>query len=147
MRDTAGRQDDLFFAPVDIESTLPDPSSLAWPMGDVLASEPLPPELDQAMIAQAVDAVFEPAAGMTAAFVVTHKGRVIGERCAPGITVHTPLESWSMGKSLTATLIIPSHDLVVVRQGHYRGAREGRRGLRNALTLLMKAVPATQTEQ
>jgi CubicO group peptidase (beta-lactamase class C family) len=42
---------------------------------------------------------------MTAAFVVTWKGRLIGERYADGITARTPLESWSMGKSLTATLM------------------------------------------
>ena len=42
---------------------------------------------------------------MTAAFVVTWRGRIIAERYAPGITSHTPLESWSMGKSVTAALM------------------------------------------
>jgi CubicO group peptidase (beta-lactamase class C family) len=42
---------------------------------------------------------------MTAAFVVTWRGRLIGERYARGITPQTPLESWSMGKSVTATLM------------------------------------------
>ena len=41
------------------------------------------------------------------------------------------------------TLIIPSHDLVVVRQGHYRGSRFGGQALRRALALLMEAVPAS----
>jgi CubicO group peptidase (beta-lactamase class C family) len=52
-----------------------------------------------------VDAAFQPASGTTAAFVVTHNGRVIAERYGEGITHETPLESWSMGKSLTATLM------------------------------------------
>jgi CubicO group peptidase (beta-lactamase class C family) len=39
------------------------------------------------------------------------------------------------------TLIIPSHDLVVVRMGHYKGAAPGARSFRKALTLLMQAVP------
>ena len=52
---------------------------------------------------QAIDAAFDPAEGMTAAFVVTWKGRLIAERYGEGITATTPLESWSMGKSLTAT--------------------------------------------
>jgi CubicO group peptidase (beta-lactamase class C family) len=39
------------------------------------------------------------------------------------------------------TLIIPSHDLVVVRLGHYRGAAPGERSFSAALTLLMQAVP------
>ena len=39
------------------------------------------------------------------------------------------------------TFIIPSHDLVVVRLGHYKGSSPGDEGLKNALTLLMEAVP------
>ena len=98
-------EDDVFFEPIDITSTLPDPLTLPWPMGDVLPSTPLLPELDSRKIEEAVDAAFDPASGMTAAFVVTHKGRIIGERYGDGITMRTPLESWSMGKSLTATLM------------------------------------------
>jgi CubicO group peptidase (beta-lactamase class C family) len=51
---------------------------------------------------------------MTAAFVVTWRGRIIGERYAPGITRTTPLESWSMGKSVTATLLG-----ILIRDGAY----------------------------
>ena len=40
-----------------------------------------------------------------------------------------------------STIIIPSHDLVVVRLGHYKGAGPSNEGLKNALTLLMEAVP------
>jgi CubicO group peptidase (beta-lactamase class C family) len=39
------------------------------------------------------------------------------------------------------TLIIPSHDLVVVRLGHYKGAAAGGVSLWKALALLMEAVP------
>src|SRR5438105_7550580 len=39
------------------------------------------------------------------------------------------------------TFIIPTHDLVVVRMGHYRGDRAGMRALNAALAELMKAVP------
>jgi CubicO group peptidase (beta-lactamase class C family) len=42
---------------------------------------------------------------MTAAFVVLWKGAIVAERYGPGIGPQTPLESWSMGKSLAATLI------------------------------------------
>jgi CubicO group peptidase (beta-lactamase class C family) len=41
------------------------------------------------------------------------------------------------------TLIIPSHDLVVVRLGYYRGESTGTQSLKNALSVLMAAVPAT----
>jgi hypothetical protein len=53
--------------------------------------------------AAGVDTAFDPAA-MTAAFVVTYKGRIIAERYDNGATMTTPLESWSMGKSLSGTL-------------------------------------------
>jgi len=39
------------------------------------------------------------------------------------------------------TLVIPSHDMVVARLGHYSGAGPGGQALRNALELLMEAVP------
>ncbi|GIS98287.1 MAG: hypothetical protein CM1200mP25_5240 [Acidobacteriota bacterium] len=57
---------------------------------------------------------FTPADALTGSFVVTHKGRIIGERYGDGLTMHTPLESWSMGKSLTATLMG-----VLIQQGVY----------------------------
>jgi len=36
------------------------------------------------------------------------------------------------------TLMIPSHDLVVVRLGHYRGGAAGTGGFKKALALLME---------
>src|SRR5437773_1906145 len=41
-------------------------------------------------------------------------------------------------------LIIPSHDLVVVRLGHYKGEVAATESLKNALTLLTRAVPSRQ---
>jgi hypothetical protein len=37
-------------------------------------------------------------------------------------------------------MIIPSHDLVVVRLGHYKGSAPGDEAFKRALSLLMKAV-------
>jgi len=102
------------FKPIKIKGRLPDPATQSWPMGDVLLKDPVPLELDVAKVKQAVDVAFEPAAAMTAAFVVTWKGRLIAERYGQGITAHTPLESWSMGKSVTATLMG-----VLIKQGVY----------------------------
>jgi CubicO group peptidase (beta-lactamase class C family) len=39
------------------------------------------------------------------------------------------------------TMIVPSHDLVVVRLGHYKGEAAGTAALQRALALLMEAVP------
>ena len=107
-------EDSVYFTPVEIEPNLPDPAVTPWPMGDLLPDDPLPPELDGSKVQAAVDAAFEPAESLTAAFVVTWKGRLIGERYREGITMHTPLESWSMGKSLTATLMG-----ILIHQGEY----------------------------
>lgn len=107
-------EDDVFFEQIEIESTLPDSITQPWPMGDVLPTIPFPADVDIEKVQKAVDAAFEPAEAMTAAVVITHKGRIIGERYGDGITMNTPLESWSMGKSLTATLIA-----VLIEQGVY----------------------------
>ena len=75
-------------------------------MGDVLPDDGLPAGIDAThWLPNAVNAAFEPEDALTAAYVVTWKGRIIGERYRDGITMHTPLESWSMGKSVTATLM------------------------------------------
>lgn len=108
----AGRTEP-YFTPVPVKSSLPDPDTELWPMGDKLPNAPLPKELDAAKLKQAIDAAFE--SGMTAAVVVTWKGRLIGERYEERITPRTPLESWSMGKSNTASLFG-----VLLQQGVYR---------------------------
>ncbi len=108
-------EDSVHYTPVKLTSSLPDAATTPWPMGDVLPEEPLPQEVDGAKVAAALDAAFDPPEGMTAAFVVTWKGRIIGEKYADGIDMHTSLESWSMGKSLTATLMG-----ILIQQGVYQ---------------------------
>ena len=102
-----------YYEPPEIVSTLPDPAGTPWPMGDVLSDEPIPEEIDEEKLAEAVDTFFTDGA-MTAAFVVTYKGQIIAERYGDGIDMHTPLESWSMAKSLTATMMG-----VLIHQGVY----------------------------
>lgn len=104
----------LSFTPVAVKSALPDPNTQPWPMGDLPSKDPVPPGVDVAKVRQAVDAAFEPAESMTAAVVVTWRGHIVGERYGEHITARTPLESWSMGKSLTATLMG-----VLIKQGAY----------------------------
>jgi CubicO group peptidase (beta-lactamase class C family) len=94
-----------FFDPPTIKSSLPDAATTPWPMGDLIPDKEPPTELDAPLVIRAVDTAFAPQEALTAAYVVTWKGQIIGERYRPGITMHTPLESWSMGKSLTATLM------------------------------------------
>jgi CubicO group peptidase (beta-lactamase class C family) len=102
------------FQPTIVHSSLPPADHTPWPMGDVGAVQAPPPEVDAAGLQRATDAAFDPA-GMTAAFVVTYKGRIIAERYGEHISAHTPLESWSMGKSVVATLLG-----VLMQQGAYQ---------------------------
>lgn len=107
-------KDDVLFTPVTVTSALPDAATQPWPMGDVLPTEPYS-GVDMAKVRSAVDTAFARPDAYTSAFVVTHKGRIVGERYMTGTTATTPLESWSMGKSVVATLMG-----VLVGQGSYR---------------------------
>lgn len=107
--------DSVFFTPSIVKSNLPPAETTPWPMGDVQPQTPVPAGIDTALLRRGLDEGFGSADAMTLAFVVTYKGRIIGERYAPGIGIHTPLESWSMGKSLTGTLVAR-----LIQMGTYR---------------------------
>jgi len=107
-------EDSIHFTPTIVEPHTPDPATTPWPMGDVLPTEPYPSEVDMDLVRQAVDAAMDPE-DMTLGFVVTYDGRLLGEAYAPGVDMHTPFESWSMGKSLSGTLMA-----VLIQQGVYR---------------------------
>ena len=105
---------DVSFKPETVTSALPDPGTQAWPMGDVLPAD-RGTGFDALKVEQALAAPFESPDAYTTAFVVTYKGRIIAERYMGGVTPTTPLESWSMGKSVTATLMG-----ILIKQGVYR---------------------------
>src|SRR5262249_12049888 len=104
-----------FFSPVPVQTHLPDAVSQPWPMGDRPSTSERPPGIDSSHLAKAVDLAFGDPDALTAAFVVVYKGQIVAERYMPGITKDTQLESWSMGKSLTATLFA-----LLVKEGVYR---------------------------
>ena len=104
---------DVLFTPVTVTSALPPASTLPWPMGDVPTGV-LPTGVDSLKVAQAVEAAFSLPDAYTTAFVVTYKGQIVGERYMSGIAPTTPLESWSMGKSVVGTLMG-----VLIQQGAY----------------------------
>jgi CubicO group peptidase (beta-lactamase class C family) len=95
----------VFFSPVKVTSSLTDAATRPWPMGDQLPDTPLAPELDAAKLAASAVAAFDPPEALTAAFVVAYKGRIVVERYQDGLDYTTRLPSWSMGKSITATLM------------------------------------------
>ena len=82
-------------------------------MGDLVAADAAN-GLDPANLKAVVDAAFAPDDALTQAFVITWKGRIIAERYGLGATAKTPLEGWSMGKSIAASLMG-----ILVQQGVY----------------------------
>lgn len=79
--------------------------SIVGPRGTVADPAPLVGGFDAAKVGAALDAAFFPDDAFTQAFVVTWKGRVIGERYGLGAGPQTPIEGWSMGKSVVASLL------------------------------------------
>lgn len=80
---------DVYFKPVRVPRRLPEAASQAWPMGDVGAFEPVP-GVDSEAVAAALDWAMKRDEQNTRAFVVAYRGKIIGERYAPGWTKDTP---------------------------------------------------------
>ena len=108
-------EDSVHFTPVPVRPRLPDAESTPWPMGDRLVRAPWPAEVDSAGFAAALADFAGPPEAMTLAVVITHRGRLLGEWYAPGIGLHTPLQGWSMGKSVAGTLVARLIQLGVYR--------------------------------
>lgn len=102
------------FTPSSITPNLPPAATTPWPMGDAPGASPFTETVDMGAVARALDTGFGGADAKTLALVVTWNGRILGERYDDAIGIHTPLESWSMTKSLTGTLMG-----VLIRQGVY----------------------------
>ena len=98
-------EDSVHFTPHRVVSALPDGANVPWPMGDRVDVKSLPAEIDKAALIAATNAAFAPDSALTAAWVVLYKGRIIAERYRAGIDANTRLPGWSMGKSVTATVL------------------------------------------
>ena len=106
---------DVFFNPVKVPRNLPDAAKQPWPTGDLGATEPTPEGVDTKAMAAALDWAMAQHEQNTRAFVVAYRGKIIGERYAPGWTKDTPQLSWSQGKSITAALVG-----ILVQRGHLK---------------------------
>lgn len=96
--------DGLKFAVPVIQTTLPDANTMPWPMGDAPEKIEIPASVNKDSLAKTIEQTFEEG-GYTAAFLIIYKGKIIAEKYMAGINKDVQLESWSMGKSLTATLV------------------------------------------
>ncbi|MHA7871730.1 MAG: serine hydrolase domain-containing protein, partial [Hyphococcus sp.] len=75
-----------------------------WPIATARGGEKLA-RVDYDAIASALDDAFENAPANHRALVVIVDGTIVGERYADGFSPETRLLSWSMAKSVTATLV------------------------------------------
>lgn len=84
-----------------------DPATIAWPDGDLVATMPLPANVDAAKLQAASDWAFNrPSPEQnTLSLVVVHKGRIILERYADHVDMTTRTRTWSTAKSIASTLI------------------------------------------
>ncbi|MEK7265925.1 MAG: serine hydrolase [Pseudomonadota bacterium] len=62
-------------------------------------------DVDYAAIERAMDAAFADKEAATRSILVVKDGAVLAERYAEGFTAQTPFLSWSMAKSVTATMV------------------------------------------
>ena len=97
--------DGVFFTPREVTSALPDAASTPWPMGDALPDQPMADDVDAELPAEAVGVFFGNPDDNRAAFLVVHRGRIVAEEYGTGAHRDMQLESWSMAKSMTATLV------------------------------------------
>lgn len=85
-----------------------------WPEGDAVDTHTLPPGVDGARLTAAVDGAFaepEPERPrQTRAVVIVYRGRIIAERYGDGFGA-------MLGHQQQNVVMLPSHDLVVVRTG------------------------------
>lgn len=91
------------FDPPRLDRAVPDLDARAWPMGD--AGALAAPQGDAGGLARAVEAAFAVTGPRTTAVIVVQDGRIVTERYAYGFGPHTPERTFSVAKSMTATLV------------------------------------------
>lgn len=96
----------VYFDPIEVPSSLPDPATQPWPTGDLDAVGEFE-EVDAEAIEAALEFAFTDTSHgeqNTRGLVVLYRGRIIGERYLEGWGPATPQLSWSMGKSIASAL-------------------------------------------
>jgi CubicO group peptidase (beta-lactamase class C family) len=98
---------EVFFRPSAVAPRLPDPAAQDWPMGDRNATATFD-GVDTAALGAALSWALDDArlarAQNTRGVIAVYRGTIVAERYAPGWGPRTPQISWSMGKSIAATL-------------------------------------------
>lgn len=87
-----------------LDLTKPDLDVRPWPLGDAKATAKRSPALDR-VVAAAFDRATYGKGSETTAVIVLVDGRIVAERYRADWTMHTPQRTWSVAKSLAATLV------------------------------------------
>jgi len=94
-------------APGQVRPDLAATDAHDWPMGDARAEQPQRDRKQREALDGLVQAAFTPAykSARTTAVIVLKDGKIIAEQYRDGWSMHTPQRTWSVAKSLTATLV------------------------------------------
>ena len=90
--------------PVPVEPLSDEP----WPFGRGGLANPLPSDIDYAQLHAAVASAFtenRDGPRNTTSLLVVHRGQLIAEQYALGVTAESPVLGWSMTKTVTSMLI------------------------------------------
>jgi len=102
-------------ASVDFIKTLPrvklkapkyDPADMMWPIGDKLPNDPLPDSINKAELSATIENAFKGEfSGATTAVLISQNGRIVGERYREDFDKNTSQRTWSVAKSVAASVI------------------------------------------
>ena len=91
---------------IKLKSNTRDMSAVPWPMGNLQPNRPLPVAIDQNDLTIAVGKAFDGEfGGATTAVLIMQNGRIISERYREGWDMHRSQRTWSVAKSIGASLI------------------------------------------
>jgi len=83
-----------------------DPQETPWPHGDTLPNTPMPEGINAEGLEGLLDAVFDGKfEGETSSVVILQNGRLVTERYRDGFDIHTSQRTWSVAKSIGASII------------------------------------------
>lgn len=100
--------------PSALPQLAPAPQGAAWP--DASGEEgSAAPRVDYAALGASLDRAMADAPAATRSILVVVEGSVVGSRFAPGFSADTPMLSWSMAKSVTATIVGAAVERGVIR--------------------------------
>lgn len=102
----ASRSSVKFLPQVKLKPVKRDMSTVRWPMGDLLPNSPLPSNIDsdglEATITRGFNGTY---GGSTSSILIMQDGRILGERYREGWNKETSQRTWSVAKSIAASII------------------------------------------